>query len=196
MTQEKLENLLSFRRIEPYKTKSSNWLEAYAVELSQAKDFYTHLHFLEIFLRNKINNEFKKIFGEWLFVRNSRLKLNFREQEKINDVLILLQQAKKEIDQDNVISNLSFGFWTNLFHKSYNYQIWQQNKMIERVFPYLSSSERNLKTIQQEMEMIRKFRNRIFHFENLREYDLQKTRSIIDKFIYGISELKISDIFT
>jgi hypothetical protein len=194
MIAKELENLLSTKRVEAYKVKDENWFNSYKEELIQLKELYVNLHFLEIFLRNKISSEFAKTFGNWLIVKAKTLSLNFREEEKINEVIILLNKTNKKIAQDNIISNLNFGFWTNLFHKSYNYQIWQQNKMIERVFPYLESSKRNLKIIQQEMEIIRKLRNRIFHFENMQEYNLSEMRKLIDKFIYGISGIKIHEI--
>lgn len=184
---DKLEELLSKKKVEPYKKKfSNNWFEAYKSELEQAKEIFIYLHFLEIFLRNKIAEEFSIEFGNWFFDQNCTLKLNFKEQEKIDKVIVELTQTKKEINLDNIVSSLNFGFWTNLFHKSYNYPIWDKNKMIERVFPFLRSHQRNLKQIQKEMEAIRKLRNRVFHFENLQSWNFAEIKKLIDKFIYGI----------
>ena len=184
---DKLEELLSKKKVEQYKKKfSNNWFEAYKSELEQAKEIFIYLHFLEIFLRNKIAEEFSVEFGNWFFDQNCTLKLNFKEQEKIDKVIVELTQTKKEINLDNIVSSLNFGFWTNLFHKSYNYPIWDKNKMIERVFPFLRSHQRNLKQIQKEMEAIRKLRNRVFHFENLQSWNFTEIKKLIDKFIYGI----------
>jgi hypothetical protein len=184
---DKLEELLSKKKVEPYKKKfSNNWFEAYKSELEQAKEIFIYLHFLEIFLRNKIADEFSVEFGNWFFDQNCALKLNFKEQEKIDKAIIELTQTKKEITSDNIVSSLSFGFWTNLFHKSYNYPIWDKNKMIERVFPFLKPHQRNPKQIQKEMEAIRKLRNRVFHFENLQSWNFTEIKKLIDKFIYGV----------
>ena len=192
---DKLEELLSKNKVKPYKEKfSKNWFEAYKLELEQAKEIFIYLHFLEIFLRNKINNEFSIEFGNWLFDQNRglsiikgselssalkkfdptinsasdfanltksstntgsnpllldnpencTLKLNFKEQEKIDKVIVELTQTKKEINLNNIVSSLSFGFWTNLFHKSYHVPVWQKNNMMERVFPFLKPNQRNL----------------------------------------------------
>jgi len=66
--------------------------------------------------------------------------------------------------------------------------------MIERVFPFLKNHQRNLKTIQKELESIRRFRNRIFHFESLTNLDCEGTAQLINKFIYGISGVEIKKI--
>ena len=159
----------------------------------QAKEIFIHLHFLEIFLRNKIAIEFDLEFGEWLLCGNKKFKFNEKEQEKIDQILMALGKDGKIVSADNIVSNLSLGFWTNLFHRPYS-KAWQQNKMIERVFPFLKSHNRNLKQIQKELETIRKFRNRIFHFESLQNCDLQKMEQLIFKFIYGISGVEIQEI--
>ena len=192
---EKIEELLSPKKIIFYKNKFSNeWFEAYKSELNQAKEIFIYLHFLEIFLRNKIAVEFGRDFGDWLVNTGGSLVLNFKEREKVNKVVLELNQSNKEINLDNIVSSLNFGFWTNLFHKSYNYLIWQRNKMVERVFPFFKPHQRDLKQIQKEMEVIRKLRNRIFHFENLQSWDFAEMRRLIDKFVYGVSGMEVKEI--
>ena len=183
----KLEELLSPKKVAAYKIRfTDNWFEAYKSELSLAKEVFTYLHFLEIFLRNKIATEFGVDFGDWLLDARCSLKLNFKEQEKVGKVIAELSKMDKALDSDNIVSSLNFGFWTNLFHKSYHVPVWQKNKMLERVFPFLKPHQRDLKQIQKEMEAIRKFRNRIFHFENLQSWNFEEMKKLIDKFIFGV----------
>jgi hypothetical protein len=190
-----IETLLSETRIKPYQLKDGNgWLDGYKNELNQAKELYVYLHFLEIFLRNKIDIEFSKLFGDWLVAGNGDLNLDYKEQERINEVIILLKKTKKEINQDNIVSNLNFGFWTNLFHKSYNYPIWQQHNVVAKVFPHLKSYERNINIIHKQMEAVRKLRNRVFHFENLQSWNLEEMKRLIGKFIYAISGQNLNEI--
>lgn len=191
----KLEELLSPKKVAAYKIKfSDSWFEAYKSELELAKEIFAYLHFLEIFLRNKIATEFNADFSDWLVDSRSTLKLNFREKEKVGKVLTELSKMGKEPNLDNIISSLNFGFWTNLFHKSYHVQVWQRNKMLERVFPFLKSHQRDLKQIQTEMEAIRKLRNRIFHFENLQSWNFEEMRKLIDKFIFGVGGVDMAKI--
>lgn len=192
---DKIEQLLSKKKVEPYKNNfSSNWFIAYKSELEQAKEIFIYLHFLEIFLRNKIASEFSIEFGNWLFDKSCALKLNLKEQEKIDKIITELTKTKKEINLDNIISNLNLGFWTNLFHKSYNYQVWQKNKMLERVFPFLKPHQRNLRQIQKEMEAVRKLRNKVFHFENLQSWDFNLMKNLINNFIFGVGGFDMVDI--
>ena len=191
---DKIELLISSQKAALYKKRNQeSWFYAYKDELMQAKEIFIYLHFLEIFLRNKIANEFSFDFGNWFFDQETEFKLDLREKEKVDQVLISLNKSNKISSSDNIISNLSLGFWTNLFHKSYS-KVWQQNKMIERVFPFLKSHQRNIKQIQKELEIIRKFRNRIFHFESLQSFNIEEMERLIFKFIYGISGVKIWEI--
>lgn len=194
-TLNKIEELLSSSKILIYKEKfSDQWFEFYKLELNEAKEILVSLHFLEIFLRNKISTKFTSEFGEWVFDNKCKLKLNFREKDKIDKIISELEVRNKNVNLDNIISSLNFGFWTNLFHKPYHVPIWQQNKIIEHVFPFLKPHQRNLSKIQKEMEAIRKFRNRIFHFESLHGWNLEEMKNLIDKFIYGISGITIDEI--
>lgn len=189
-----IELLISLKKTELYKKQNpDSWFALYKAELSLAQEIFAYLHFLEIFLRNKITAEFNADFGDWLLTTNRNFHLNTKEQEKIDQILITLTKSKKATSSDNIVSNLSLGFWTNLFHRHYT-SVWQQNKMIERVFPFLKSRERSLKQVQKELEEIRKFRNRIFHFESLQNSNAPQMQMLIDKFIYGISGLRIEEL--
>jgi len=191
-----IEVLLSAKKTAIYKEKYSNqWFSAYKNELKKSQELFIYLHFLEIFLRNKISNEFKNEFGDWVFDEKCKLQLTFKEKEKVEKVLLELGKTKKDLNLDNVVSNLNFGFWTNLFHKSYHVPVWQRNAMIERVFAFLKPHQRNLKNIQQELEEIRKFRNRIFHFETMQAWNFEEMKMQIDKFIYGIGGFGFDDFW-
>ena len=190
------EDLLSSKRIEKYQKKSNKWINLYMSEVLHSKELYVYLHFLEVFLRNKINKEFTYIYGDkWYIPKNrSDLKFNYKEVVKLQSLIKQLKDQNKEINTNNITSNLNFGFWTNLFHKSYNFHIWQQNNSIAKVFPYLKSHDRNINQIHKEINIVRKLRNRVFHFENLIDIDLENIKKLLEKFIYGISGLNINEI--
>jgi hypothetical protein len=191
-----IEPLLSHAKISPYKTKwQEQWFRMYRYELEKTNQVFAYLHILEVFLRNRINTEFIKDFGDWLCDLNCRLKLNFNEQSRVIKAREIAIKSGKEINQDNIISNLNFRFWTNLFQKSYDNSIWHQNKRLTRVFPFLKNHQRDLQIIQTEMEMIRKFQNKVFHCENLLNYDLEQMAKLINKFIYGISGINVEEFF-
>jgi hypothetical protein len=44
------------------------------------------------------------------------------------------------------------------------------------------------------MEEIRRFRNRIFHFENMQNWNFEEMKKLIDNFVYGIGGVGVEDI--
>ena len=63
---------------------------------------------------------------------------------------------------------MSFGFWTPFFRKSYSNLI--RIKDIKHIFPNIPKRSQKFITRQildKELNKIRKFRNRVFHYENI-----------------------------
>lgn len=190
----KIEMLLSTKKISFYKENyHKNWLKVYIEEVYRAKELFVYLHFFEIFLRNKIATEFAKDFGDWLLNPKDNFLLNPYDQEKLDETKVRLVKSGKVLNSDNIISNLNLGFWTNLFHKSYHVCVWQKCFMTPRIFPYLKLREINLKKIQIDLEKIRKIRNRIFHFENLNEFDFDGSLQLVERFFYGVAGVKFEE---
>jgi hypothetical protein len=74
-TLNKIELLISSQKAAVYKNRdAANWFDIYKAELTQAKEIFIYLHFLEIFLRNKIAAEFSLDLGDWLFSEQLDLK--------------------------------------------------------------------------------------------------------------------------
>lgn len=74
----------------------------------------------------------------------------------------------KELNQNQVISELSFGFWTALFRNSYIKTM--RTNIIKKIFPNLPTKDQKLITreyMNKKLNHIRKFRNRVFHYENI-----------------------------
>ena len=129
------------------------------------KHYYVLLAVLEVSLRNSISCHFEKnIAQEWM---NNKF-LNISSKRKIQEVKIRLSPIEKNISNDKIISELSFGFWTSLFKK--NYETTMRIKAIKSIFPNLPNQndkfiDRNY--INKKLNHIRIFRNRIFHYEKI-----------------------------
>ena len=145
-------------------------------------DYYRQIYLFETMLRNKINQEFSNYFGEnWLNLEKTIVKFN---QKEINKIF----EAKSRTDQINslhLVECLSLGFWTGLFHEYYNEQIWEHH-MIEKIFPFLHSSLRGFKIINKELNLIRSFRNKVFHFANILDSQQPAINQLISKYQQGI----------
>jgi hypothetical protein len=92
-----------------------------------------------------------------------------------NDTKHRIQEAKKKILQrneslshDKIISELALGFWTSIFRKSYS-NIMRIND-IKHIFPNIPSKHHKLINrafLDKKLNHIRKFRNKIFHYEKI-----------------------------
>jgi hypothetical protein len=122
------------------------------------------LAILEVGLRNSIDYQFANRFGDlnW-YENNDFIKIASRFQiDRISDARSNIQSAKKEITTGRVIAELTFGFWTSLFDTKFEMTLW---KNLRLAFPNCPKQQRQRKTISSKLNLIRKFRNRIFHHE-------------------------------
>ena len=142
-----------------------NSFDDYKSNLKISKEYYIPLSILEIGLRNAINDCFSIVFGEnWI---NSDI-LHLDSIKKIEEVKYRILQEQKELNQNQVISELSFGFWTALFRNSYIKTM--RTNIIKKIFPNLPTKDQKLITreyMNKKLNHIRKFRNRVFHYENI-----------------------------
>ena len=183
---QEIEILLSSKRVSVYKKiNANNWFAEYKKDIELGKSFYEKFHFVEIFLRNKIDNEFQKVFGsEWLL---SGIPFARKERSKIQRTIDILTEERKNIEHSNILSNLSFGFWVGLFHGFYHDTMWtRKHNLLKSIFPHLMAHERSLKQIEKELDVIRKLRNRVFHFEPLINSNTQECLALIEKYVRGI----------
>lgn len=129
--------------------------------LSEA--LYQSLHWLEITLRNNVNFAASQAFGSSWLINNDHLLHN--EKSQVQDVIKRLRTEGKSTCQGDITAALNFGFWTSLFRKDYEQKL---RSVLKNVFPYVTpTSDRTRKHISDRLHTIRKFRNRVFHFESI-----------------------------
>lgn len=130
-----------------------------------SETLYQSLHWLEVALRNNVSVAASQSFGSgWL--TGGRLKSG--EQLQVSEVIARLQREGKSTTPADITAALNFGFWTSLFRKDYEQSL---RPLLPRIFPYVRpASRRTRKGIADRLNTIRKFRNRIFHFEPIAKY--------------------------
>jgi len=168
----------------------------YELNLKQSKEYYIPLSILEVALRNSINSLFERFYGlGWLtggaqFLRGDLLS-------KIDDAKQKLRVRNEDITKDKLVAELSFGFWTALFQSPYKHQMRTSN--LKQIFPTLPKKEEyfiDRKIMSAKLDHIRKFRNRVFHYEKIvgkSEYDtieadIYEILKYIDKELYDLAE--------
>lgn len=157
-----IDKFITKKRFEIYKDVTT-----YNKNLQKAKQLYIPLSILEISLRNSINNLFEKLYGTgWIVNEASFLK--YKEIEKITQAKEKILNNSEIISKDKLVSELSFGFWTALFQSVYEDKMRFNN--LKQIFPNLPPKEKlaiDRKIVSTKLNHIRKFRNRVFHYENI-----------------------------
>ena len=209
-----LEQFLSEERLDKYLVLADNnkkeAIRLYELNLKYSANLYMVLSCFEIVLRNLINREMLKYNADWILnlssidnkiISNlSKMKqLNidtvayynkfFKEQEKlINDAKKSLEDDNKDIDNNYLISRLNFGFWTRMFNKCYETEIW--NKYLYKIF----KKQTRRGYIEAKLNELRRLRNRVAHNEcvlNLRHKPIEYFDLIIE--LLNNTDVKIID---
>ena len=169
---------LSKERFKPY-LQRAGFNEAYAFELylynaRLSKAFLFPLHILEVVLRNRINEIFISDFGSnWPNEKSFRVELT---PESLGSLDIAISRSKSNRTED-IVSTLSFDFWSNLFRDEYDRSLWQTN--MGKLTPFKNGETR--KSFQNKIKTINKFRNRVAHHEPIYHIDVSSMhKDILD----------------
>lgn len=196
-SKKKLKKIISKDRLNGYfrmvkKEKGScDLFEAYLhycwnIQVSEC--FFTPLQSLEVALRNSIQNNANKHFQNPMWFENPKI-LKERERENIKKAKESLRKQKKHIDPGRIVAELNLGFWTSLFYSSYENTLWRP--LIKKTFPGMHPTIRKRKTLSKRLNGIRQFRNRIFHYEPIWYYNLEKRHTEIIETIGWIEPVMV-----
>lgn len=159
-----LETLISKQRLSTYDRLFNGdrvkALEYYQLNIKIAQSLYPLLLYVEVSLRNLIHCSCMIHFktDQWVQFCRQEEQLTRWElvKEKMNDRLY-------KLSTDKTIAELTFGFWCSLFNKPNAKYSW---KPLQHAFPGLEVSVKREK-LASTINQIRKFRNRIFHYESI-----------------------------
>lgn len=168
MTKTEIESLFSNQRMCRYFNQfphdEAKCIETYILNKQLSESFYCSLAVLEITLRNKINQELSKKYKrkDWYTCWEQDPKMEELWQ-KINAVIKRLKEHGKPLTPDNIIAELTFGFWASLFNTAYMHTLWGQLRF---VFPKMPKKQRKRNVISKKLNKVRtKVRNRVYHYE-------------------------------
>lgn len=144
-------------------------LNEYIYNIKLSETFYPALSLLEVALRNRICNAVEKLLcKDWLVKElNNQNILGDKEYTKLIETANKIKKSGKQITNDRLISELTFGFWVHLCTKSYRPKLWDKKGFFEEVFPNYNNTGhlRQIAPIQNDLLSILRVRNRIFHHE-------------------------------
>jgi len=179
-----LELSISQDRLAPYfqKTRGNRKkaIQFYVWNMMISSTFYPPLQCLEVTLRNSIHRELsKKYNATWYENINNLLKYN--DQEKIQSAKDALLKQGKPLEPSRIVAELSFGFWVSLLGKGErgNYETLWRNALY-KAFP---NAKPRRKEVHNDLDKIRKLRNRIAHHEPIHKRDLREDYDLIIQLI-------------
>lgn len=154
-------------------------VKLYKANLKVSQTFHPLLGILEVVLRNRLNDILTSHFTDpdWIinqktgFMSDPSLRFIYKRtgQSKTNDFLKRevtkaerrLQKTRTPITSGKIIAEQTFGFWTDFF-EVYHYRL-LRGKPIQ-IFQTLPSGY-GRKEVNEELDRVRRFRNRINHNE-------------------------------
>ncbi|MFF7065347.1 hypothetical protein [Pseudomonas sp. NPDC008258] len=154
-------------------------IQLYLYNARLAKSILFPLHIMEVSLRNGIDSVLSNQFGEnWPHEQSFR---DILSEKSNNSLQKSINRFKKKIpSKDEVISELSLDFWSNLFGDEYDRSIWQTN--MPNLFPETTITRKMFQPIIRDLN---KFRNRIAHHEPILDDDINCwLRKILDVTAY------------
>lgn len=156
-----IKKFITDKRFESYAN-----LDEYQENLVISKQSYIPLSVLEVSLRNSIDALLSyKVCEDW---HKDETFLTRDSAFKIKQAIELLERRRESISKHKVIAELSFGFWVNLFKKPYDKKL--RINDLRKIFPNLPPKTVKLinrEKIYKELNHIRNFRNRVFHYEKV-----------------------------
>ncbi len=179
---ENIQECLSEARFAPY-MKSAGFKHEYAFNLylynaRLAKAFLFPLHIMEISLRNRIDKILRGDFSEsWPHDKQFQKILT---DESLKALKSGIARANTSRTQD-IISELSFDFWSNLFRSDYDRTLWQSKMRL-----LLPNKHKTRREFQNDVKELNKFRNRIAHHEPIHTLNSSQYHSEILAVLEGL----------
>ncbi|MBD7990757.1 Abi family protein [Ochrobactrum sp. Sa2BUA5] len=185
----KLEAYISEPRIRRYlirvSFKSERALKLYIWNAQVGEAFHPCIQASEVSLRNRVNAALIATFGNDWWKSAAFLSLIDREREK--DLTLSCSRIRnlgKKVTTDQIVANLSFGFWVGMMSGSYNPKIWSAH--IKTAFPNLPTGVKR-SDVHRRAKEIADLRNRISHHEPIFERNLSNEHSNVMEFLRWMS---------
>lgn len=171
-----IRDALSPARFAPYLVRTGGDLSAairlYWWNVGISAAFYAPLHCLEMALRNAAHQQLAIGFGrtDWwdmALLRGSGPRIVTETRNKLG-------ARNRPYNTDDMVSELSFGFWVSLFSNTYHRSLWVP--CLHRAFPFYRGPRQRL---HGDLHTMLLFRNRIMHHEPIHHRHLTADHATI-----------------
>lgn len=147
------------------------------VQISSA--FYSDLHYVEVILRNKFDQELTKLYGtDWCSNPAFFNILDAAGQKILQKTVSRINRNWKgagSAPNGKIIAELTFGFWHTLTDGRYEHPLWVP--CLSKAFHPTKPPKRS--NFNADLEQLRQLRNRIAHHEPIFHLNLHSFHSIL-----------------
>jgi len=172
---ENLQQALSPKRLEAYRHRGGSdklTVLNYFWNAAVCEALFPMLQQLEVAFRNTLHQSIAGAWNDPLWLTNGLSFIEIRERERLQEAKDSLIRQHSPITEDDLVGELSFGFWTSLGDARYDRQ-WP--KFIRSAFPHCIAALRNRPEISSRANRLRKLRNGVFHHHSIWHWkDLQQ----------------------
>ena len=179
-----IKKVLSIPRMSTYEAESKNLEEAlllYQQNFEISGAFLPVLHMCEVMIRNAVSHVLEEVYGvNWAWSQSFFQSL---PTSKIGySPTVDLKNARKHKQSvGKVIPDLKFVFWQKMFTQRNDNRLW--DKYLDAIFPNfntLKTVKEKRNQIHNDLDIIRRLRNRIAHHEPIIfKRDLQQDYNLI-----------------
>ncbi|HEX4139367.1 MAG TPA: hypothetical protein VHY09_03400 [Candidatus Methylacidiphilales bacterium] len=162
-----LQRALSAKRLESYRppgASNEKTVQMYLWNAAISEALFPMLQQLEVAFRNTLHQSIGTAWNDSHWLMNGLSILDLREVEKVRDSKLSLQRQMKPVTEDDLVGELSFGFWTSLTDSRYD-RHWP--RFIKNAFPHCINSMRTRDEISSRANKLRKLRNAVFHHHSI-----------------------------
>jgi hypothetical protein len=166
---------------------------------------YVPLHCVEVAVRNALHECLFLAYGrpDWWtvaplntggkgIVARARAKCEQNEEQRAREQ----KRRKRPVTEDDVVTELTFGFWAKLLVKRYDRVFWVPT--LHKAFPHYSGRR---DALSDDLEVLVRLRNRVMHHEPIHhEEDLGTDHARIYRVLESLSpdlarEVRVMDRF-
>ncbi|MGB8352605.1 MAG: hypothetical protein WCD79_01825 [Chthoniobacteraceae bacterium] len=169
-----LEAAISASRLRPYLVASDhnriNAIKLYERNVLLSEALYGPLQAVEIVVRNAMHRELSRVFGNnWPKVLVDSGVFEYPQLEKLESAMERLGKINSPQTTENIISEVSFGFWTSICAVRFMHSLWIP--CLRKSFKIDSLSR---KEAFERLDEIRTLRNLVAHHSPILGRDLEK----------------------
>lgn len=168
---DQIQPALAVERLDAYRQDQAEprvALARYLWNMALCESLYSPLQMVEIALRNALQRSLENHFHSphWYDVPACWHLLTSTQQSQIDVAKQNLARQNKPLAPGRIVAELTFGFWTAFFNKR-SAQNRDIIRLTARVFQSAPKSQRDIRSLNRRLTLLRELRNRVFHHERI-----------------------------